>query len=178
MHLLIFCILNMFASLLAHALGLFQMGSGTLLPVWTAVFTSRSETKEMWGDCADALMDAGLAEVFSNTVHFRDRHVGAKLFEVGSYMLLLPSTAFPSPNPTLTLGQSHPVGWGRRRWSVPAGSASHSDPTRSGAASLTRGAHSQPSLKECDRKGEWRSLLHVLIFSFRLSMLVTLAGTS
>ena len=88
MHLLIMCIFNMFATSLTRPLGLFQMGSGTLLPVWTAVFTSRSETKEMWGACADALIDAGLAEVYYNTVHFRDRHVGAKLFEVSSYILL------------------------------------------------------------------------------------------
>ena len=66
----------------AYYLGLFQMGSGTLLPVWTAVFASRAETKEMWGDCADVLIEAGVADVYANAVHFRDRHVGATYFEV------------------------------------------------------------------------------------------------
>ncbi len=61
------------------------MGSGTLLPVWTAVFSFRSETKDMWGHCADVLKQAGVDDVYTNSVHFRDRHVGATYFEVRPY---------------------------------------------------------------------------------------------
>jgi hypothetical protein len=35
----------------------------------------------MWGDCADAVIESGVGELYLNAVHFRDRHVGAKLFE-------------------------------------------------------------------------------------------------
>ena len=60
---------------------LFQMGSGKLLAVWTAIFVNKNETKELWGECAEVLKQAGIDGLYSGVVHFRDRHTGCAVFE-------------------------------------------------------------------------------------------------
>ncbi len=61
--------------------GLFQMGSGKLLAVWTAIFANKSESNDLWAECADALHLAGIENLYSGVVHFRDRHTGCGVFE-------------------------------------------------------------------------------------------------
>jgi hypothetical protein len=65
----------------AFCTGLFQMGSGKLLAVWTAIFVNKNETKELWGECAEVLKQAGIDGLYSGVVHFRDRHTGCAVFE-------------------------------------------------------------------------------------------------
>ncbi len=57
------------------------MGSGKLLAVWTAIFVNKNETKELWGECAEVLKQAGIDGLYSGVVHFRDRHTGCVVFE-------------------------------------------------------------------------------------------------
>jgi hypothetical protein len=57
------------------------MGSGKLLPIWTAVFVNKNETKELWAEYADVLKQAGIEGLYSGVVHFRDRHTGCAVFE-------------------------------------------------------------------------------------------------
>ena len=61
--------------------GLFQMGSGKLLAVWTAIFVNKSESNELWAECAEALKKAGVENLYNGVVHFRDRHTGCAVFE-------------------------------------------------------------------------------------------------
>ena len=61
--------------------GLFQLGDGTLLALWSAVFASTSETNEMWRICAEELIAAKCDAIYEKSVHFRDCHTGAKIFE-------------------------------------------------------------------------------------------------
>ena len=65
----------------AFCTGLFQMGSGKLLAVWTAIFVNKNETKELWGECAEVLKQAGIDGLYSDVVHLRDRHTGCAVFE-------------------------------------------------------------------------------------------------
>ena len=65
----------------AFCVGLFQLGSGKLLAVWTAIFVNKNETKELWGECAEVLKLAGIDGLYSGVVHFRDRHTGCAVFE-------------------------------------------------------------------------------------------------
>ena len=41
------------------SLGLFQVGDGTLIALWSAVFAHRYETNQMWEICADHIRLAG-----------------------------------------------------------------------------------------------------------------------
>ena len=63
------------------SIGLFQMGSGKLLAVWTAIFANKSESNDLWAECADALHQAGIENLYKGVVHFRDRHTGCGVFE-------------------------------------------------------------------------------------------------
>jgi hypothetical protein len=62
-------------------IGLFQLGDGTLLALWSAVFASTSETNEMWKICAEEIIEAKCGSIYESSVHFRDRHTGGKIFE-------------------------------------------------------------------------------------------------
>ncbi len=57
------------------------MGSGKLLAVWTAIFVNKNESNALWAECADALKQAGVDNLYSGVVHFRDRHTGCAVFE-------------------------------------------------------------------------------------------------
>jgi hypothetical protein len=38
---------------------IFQLGDGTLIALWSAVFANTSETNNMWEICADQILSAG-----------------------------------------------------------------------------------------------------------------------
>ncbi len=57
------------------------MGSGKLLVIWTAIFVYKNESNDLWAECADALKQAGIDELYSGVAHFRDRHTGCAVFE-------------------------------------------------------------------------------------------------
>ena len=52
----------------AFCAGLFQLGSGKLLAVWTAIFVNKNETKELWGECAEVLKLAGIDGLYRREV--------------------------------------------------------------------------------------------------------------
>lgn len=66
-----------------NALGLFQLGDGSIIPLWAAIFSeqSGSEDTNKWEWCAEQIRNAGMADVYAECVHFRDRHAGAPFFE-------------------------------------------------------------------------------------------------
>jgi hypothetical protein len=72
---------ELFAGL--NATGLFQMGDGTIIPLWAAVFAESegAESNFKWEWCAKRLKDAAVDDVYMGAVHFRDRHAGADGFE-------------------------------------------------------------------------------------------------
>ena len=70
-----------FTFTVAFCTGLFKMGRGKLLEIWTAIFVNKNETKELWGECAEVLKLAGIDGLYSGVVHFRDRHTGCGVFE-------------------------------------------------------------------------------------------------
>ncbi len=57
------------------------MGSGKLLAVWAAIFVNKSESNEMWAECAEALKASGVENLYNGVVHFRDRHTGCAVSE-------------------------------------------------------------------------------------------------
>ena len=64
-----------------NATGMFQLGDGRLIPMWTSIFRESNESAYMWEQCAERLVDAGMNDVYDNAAHFRDRHKGAEYFE-------------------------------------------------------------------------------------------------
>jgi hypothetical protein len=55
--------------------------SGKLLAVWTAIFVNKSESNDLWAECAEALKAARVENLYNGVVHFRDRHTGCAVFE-------------------------------------------------------------------------------------------------
>ena len=47
------------ATIVILSIGLFQLGDGTLIALWSAVFANTSETNKMWEICADQILCAG-----------------------------------------------------------------------------------------------------------------------
>ena len=47
------------ATIVILSIGLFQLGDGTLIALWSAVFAHTSETNKMWEICADQILCAG-----------------------------------------------------------------------------------------------------------------------
>ncbi len=48
--------------------GLFQMGSGKLLAVWTAIIVNKTESNELWAEWAEALKAAGVENLYNGVV--------------------------------------------------------------------------------------------------------------
>lgn len=59
-----------------NAVGMFQLGDGRLIPMWTAIFRDQDESVYMWEQCGIQLVKSGMADVYNGTMHFRDRHKG------------------------------------------------------------------------------------------------------
>jgi hypothetical protein len=120
------------ATIVHRSIGLFQLGDGTLIALWSAVFANTSETNKMWEICADQILCAGwlcyiaitafcltrvrmsyifldfmqgLGSLYLDTVHFRDRHTGCNVFEANilSLMQLLFSFVTVYPETCLEL---------------------------------------------------------------------------
>lgn len=66
-----------------NATGLFQLGDGTVIPLWSAIFAESegAESQFMWEYCAEQIKNAGFENLYKGAVHFRDRHRGADGFE-------------------------------------------------------------------------------------------------
>ena len=60
--------------------GLFQLGDGTLIALWSAVFAHTSETNNMWEICADRILSAGRLFIIS---------INATLYEYANLILYL-----------------------------------------------------------------------------------------
>ena len=66
-----------------NATGIFQLGDGTLVTLWSALFaeSTGAEDNWKWEVCAKEIEKAGMMDMYQNAVHFRDRHKGADNFE-------------------------------------------------------------------------------------------------
>jgi hypothetical protein len=64
-----------------NATGIFQLGDGRLIHLWSCIFAGSNESTWMWETCAKHIVEAGLEGCYHNAVHFRDRHAGCDHFE-------------------------------------------------------------------------------------------------
>lgn len=66
-----------------EAIGMFQTGSGKLIPVWAAVFggSTKNECGWAWGWCAEQLVICGAQDLYNGKTCFTDRAKGASYFD-------------------------------------------------------------------------------------------------
>ena len=66
-----------------NATGLFQLGDGSVIPLWSAIFAETMGDEDIfkWEWCARQIKESGYCQAYDNAVHFRDRHEGAVGFE-------------------------------------------------------------------------------------------------
>ena len=67
-----------------YAIGMFQLGSGAVIPTWVACFGGEWKTEDghNWEWCAKQIKEAGLGDLYDNGhAHFHDRMKEAKFFE-------------------------------------------------------------------------------------------------